>query len=153
MQRQNFAHYVDFLNRNGIDHIYREGRQNQPAPFDLKLKQTPKIPPLGSITRQPPAEIALQLHTYHTHQEESWQKRLEKARAKAAKLESRVEKLEQQQRTLEQQNQHLSRQLETKEEQLKKQEKLLNCRSVRWALRLRTLVLKLRRALRRKRQK
>ena len=39
--RQRFEHYVDFLNRNGLEHIWRGGDAPQDAPFDIAMRRVP----------------------------------------------------------------------------------------------------------------
>ena len=41
-----FAHYVDFLNANGLDHIFKNGGSVQDAPYDQRVAQLNLAPPV-----------------------------------------------------------------------------------------------------------
>lgn len=43
---QRFAHFVDFLNANGLDHIYRDGGSVKDAPYDQRVAQLTQAPPV-----------------------------------------------------------------------------------------------------------
>lgn len=47
--KANFEHYVDFLDKNGLDHIYKNGNNPEVSPLDLRLKQIALQPPISSV--------------------------------------------------------------------------------------------------------
>ncbi|MFJ8263045.1 polysaccharide pyruvyl transferase family protein [Rummeliibacillus sp. NPDC094406] len=49
-QGANFDRYIDFLNLNNIDHIYKDGNQPARVPFDDALAKIDLQPPLEPIT-------------------------------------------------------------------------------------------------------
>ena len=49
-QAANFDRFIDFLNKNNIDHIYKEGYQPSHIPFNDKLSNVHLLPPLEPLT-------------------------------------------------------------------------------------------------------
>ena len=60
---RNFAHYVDFLDENGLAHIYHG--ENAETPHDRKAAAAAQLPPLIPITRADRPEIARRLSRFH----------------------------------------------------------------------------------------
>lgn len=51
-QAKNFDHYIDFLNKNKIDHIYKDDINRKTCPFDeaiAKIKFQPAVVPLNAL--------------------------------------------------------------------------------------------------------
>jgi hypothetical protein len=63
-QGQNFDHYLDFLNRNKIDHIYKDGVKPARVPLDEKMKTAELLPPIAPISACGPLEIADRMEKY-----------------------------------------------------------------------------------------
>lgn len=51
-----FARFVDFLDRNGLEHIYGNGGSVQNAPYDLRLQQIAQAPAIYPRTPLSPAQ-------------------------------------------------------------------------------------------------
>ena len=60
---RNFAHYVDFLDENGLAHIYH--KEAGETAHDRKAAAARQLPPLIPLTRTDPAETARRLRRYH----------------------------------------------------------------------------------------
>lgn len=52
---QRFRHFVDFLNANGLDHIYRESLTPEDVPFDRAIAE---LPEWGRVQYQRPISLA-----------------------------------------------------------------------------------------------
>lgn len=62
--RRRFDHFVDFLNRNGVPHIYRETPDPETVPFDEAMKRVPA----GGVVRRgclSAPEVALRLMKHY----------------------------------------------------------------------------------------
>ncbi len=58
-QRENFDRYIDFLDKNGVDHIYKTDRNRKTAPFDEVIKKIcflPGVSPIGCVTLKEQSE-------------------------------------------------------------------------------------------------
>lgn len=53
---QRFGHFVDFLNCNGIEHIYARGGSVQDAPYDRRLAKVNLAPPVTANLSMTPAQ-------------------------------------------------------------------------------------------------
>lgn len=53
---QRFWHFVDFLNANGLPHIYQD-KNRTVVPFDEKIKNIEFEGPIHSLTTCPPNEM------------------------------------------------------------------------------------------------
>ncbi|AZV49451.1 polysaccharide pyruvyl transferase family protein [Bacillus halotolerans] len=49
-QAQNFDHFISFLNKNELDHIYKEKMIPDTVPFDEKLSSTKLLPPVTTVS-------------------------------------------------------------------------------------------------------
>lgn len=63
---QRFAHYVDFLNENGLEHVYDGRSMEEGLPFDRKLEERKPYPPIHSLFTRPYEEQAEILSWYDT---------------------------------------------------------------------------------------
>lgn len=63
--RRNFEHYVDFLNENGLSHIYGTESCVRETSHDRKVAAVRHLPPLLPITQVSGAEAARRLTRYH----------------------------------------------------------------------------------------
>ncbi len=48
-QAANFDNYIDFLNKNGVNHIYEQDKNRKDAPFDALVSKVEKLPPVTPI--------------------------------------------------------------------------------------------------------
>lgn len=62
---QRFAHYADFLEQNGLKHIYMEGAGYGISPFDEKIAKIPQNGPLKPLNRLPLKAQTSRLQTYY----------------------------------------------------------------------------------------
>ncbi|PTX53722.1 polysaccharide pyruvyl transferase WcaK-like protein [Melghirimyces profundicolus] len=114
-QAQNFDHFVNFLNKNNLDHIYKEDLDPSNVPFDKKIKTVDPLPPVTPISGLSMEEIVERWETYHRIEE-----------AKKAKRGKKVKELE--------------KKLAEKDKKIKKMQGTLNRKSVRLALKTANLL-------------
>jgi len=62
---QRFTHYLNFLERNGLTHIYMEGDGYSISPFDEKMAAIPLNGPLKSLNQLPLKEQTVRLQAYY----------------------------------------------------------------------------------------
>ncbi|MCQ2507629.1 MAG: polysaccharide pyruvyl transferase family protein [Dorea sp.] len=106
-QAENFDRYVDFLNINGLDHIYKEDLNRTVAPVDLIMDQR-DYPVPDSILHVDNAEAIRRFNSaYYKAKKEVGKFKGQANRAKKELAES--QKI---QRTLEKENERLKRELE-----------------------------------------
>ena len=55
--RKNFLHYIHFLDRCGLDHIYKGGDVPDTCPFDSIISKVPKAEPVKPVTAIPWDEL------------------------------------------------------------------------------------------------
>lgn len=60
-QAQNFDHYIDFLNKNNLEHIYKDDIHRTTAPLDELMNQVEHYAPILPIVSCSPTEIAKRL--------------------------------------------------------------------------------------------
>ncbi|MDM5340096.1 polysaccharide pyruvyl transferase family protein [Fictibacillus enclensis] len=117
-QGKNFDHYIDFLNKNNLDHIYKETLTPASVPLDKKLDQIklrPR-PPIGTITGCTKEEMVQRWESYYP-----------KVNAKEeAKAEQTKKKL--------------NAKISEKDKIIKKQRGTLNRKSVKLALKVANIV-------------
>ena len=68
-QRENFDRYIDFLDKNGIDHIYKSDRDRKTAPFDEAIKKIDFASGVGPICAASLKEQSKRLDIYNAYQE------------------------------------------------------------------------------------
>lgn len=49
-QGRNFDNYINFLNKNNLDHIYKEGNKPKKIPLDEKISNVQLFPPISPIS-------------------------------------------------------------------------------------------------------
>lgn len=89
-QAQNFDHFVNFLNKNNLDHIYKENPHPTKVPFDEKLKTVDPLPPVTPISGLSLEEIVKRWENYYLVEKER-NKEIEK---KLAQKDEKIEKLQ-----------------------------------------------------------
>lgn len=88
-QEENFRHFLSFLDRNQIPHIYKDGAAPAVIPYEERLKQTPMLPPVTTIADCSFEEIIERLNQYFP----LYDKQLQPLKKDKAKLQNEVEKL------------------------------------------------------------
>lgn len=99
---KNFEHYVDFLDANGLDHIYKNGEDPEEAPLDRKVAQTELLSPLETIKSCSFEELVERWDSFYPSDErktEKLKKEVRDLRKKTKDLEAKVKKLEEAQNT------------------------------------------------------
>lgn len=79
---KNFEHYVEFLDKNGLEHIYKNGAEPLEAPLDRKVAEAELLPPLETISSCTKEEVF-----------DRWQKYYPEADARTEKVKSEVKRL------------------------------------------------------------
>lgn len=88
---RNFDHYIDFLDKNNLDHIYKNNRNRKDAPYD-ELVATISYP--GMVTAAntcSPAEHIERLNLYYPQLENQMQKELKRTRKRVVKYQEKLE--------------------------------------------------------------
>lgn len=62
-QAENFDRFIDFLDLNGLDHIYKEDRNRKDAPVDQRMQEI-EYPEVTSILNCTAEEAAIRFNTY-----------------------------------------------------------------------------------------
>ncbi len=111
LQAQNFDHYIDFLNKNNLDHIYKDDIQRTTAPLDELMNQIEHYPPILPIVSCPPTEIAKRLTDSSKREGSrlcSLSEETKKLRENAKADKSTIDKLKKETEQLKKNNQTLS---------------------------------------------
>ncbi len=66
----NFRHFLEFLDSNGVRHIYRDQDYVEESPFDQKIKTIAFRGPFDAFPVVPPEEQARRLAQYYAYQED-----------------------------------------------------------------------------------
>ncbi|TWT27852.1 polysaccharide pyruvyl transferase family protein [Planomicrobium sp. CPCC 101110] len=66
---KNFDHYIDFLNKNGLDHIYKETLYPAIVPLEEKIAKIRLQEPVSPITGVTTEEIVRRLETFYPLEE------------------------------------------------------------------------------------
>lgn len=69
-QQRNFDHFISFLNKNGLNHIYEDDMNRKSAPLDDVLKTASILPPVESILECPHNEARRRMQ--EVTEESSW---------------------------------------------------------------------------------
>ena len=86
---QRFEHYIDFLDKNGLDHIYKNGQHPVETPLDRKLKELELYPAIETINGCQKEELFDRMKKYYTLED-----------ARKDKLTKEVKKLRKEKREL-----------------------------------------------------
>ena len=106
VHEKNFEHYIEFLDKNGLDHIYKDGMHPTEAPLDKKVAQVELLPPLEPISGCTKEEVI-----------ERWQRYYPEAEARTERMKGEVKKLRTRTKTLEKQYKTAKTELQTSENQ------------------------------------
>lgn len=125
-QAKNFDNFINFLDKNDIDHIYKDSLTPEKVPFDEKLAQTELLPPLTPISGCSLEEMVERFEKYYPQEEERNAKALKAQKDKVAAKDKTIKDLQ--------------NKLAKKEKTIKKQQGTLNRKAVRVALKTANLV-------------
>ena len=64
-QAENFDHYIDFLNKNNLDHIYKKKMKPKQVPLDKELKKIKLREPIKTISGISTKEMAERWEAYY----------------------------------------------------------------------------------------
>lgn len=78
-----FEHYVDFLNKNGLEHIFKDGVNPDEAPLDKKMKELDLYEPIKSIRNCSLDEMIERWNNYYP----TYNRNLAKMKERALKAE------------------------------------------------------------------
>lgn len=139
--KDNFRHYVEFLNKLGVRHIYEKDSSGQGI-MDSLVRECGWTAPLESITNASKKEMAERLQFYH-----SWAKR--NSEKKQEQLTKKQEELKLNIQMHDKKIKELDELLKAKEKIIKDQEKIvedqsrqLNYKSIRATMKVRNAVAK-----------
>ncbi len=94
---KNFERYVDFLDKNNLDHIFKNGQDPEESPLDRRVKETNLLPPLETIQSCSFEEMVARWQSFYPAEErrnEKLKKELKELRIKKKELEAEVKKLQ-----------------------------------------------------------
>lgn len=91
-QGQNFDHFIDFLNKNNIDHIYKDGPTPETVPLDDRLKEVNLEQPVIPISGCSTEEIAKRLESYSSMMKKKNANKLSAKNKEIKKLQSEIKK-------------------------------------------------------------
>lgn len=83
-QAKNFDNYINFLDKNGLDHIYKETNHPERVPFDEKIAQVQHQPPVTPISGCSLEEMVDRLEKYYPLAEEKNAKAIRNEKNKVA---------------------------------------------------------------------
>lgn len=119
-QGENFDHFISFLDKNNLDHIYKKGSNPSMVPFDERLSEIQHRPALTPISGCTLEEMVERWEKFYPLEEAKLKRNQNKQKKKISnqnkKLKSREEKIKSQ------------------EKQIKRYEAILNRKSVKLAL-------------------
>ncbi|MDK2809147.1 MAG: hypothetical protein PWP24_1884 [Clostridiales bacterium] len=98
--KKNFEHYVDFLDKNGMDHIYKEYKMPVEAPLTRRLKEVTLQPPVTSVRNISFDEMAARLQEVCIPLD----KKMDKLKSENVKLRAQISGLERESKQLKEEN-------------------------------------------------
>lgn len=93
-QQRNFDNFIDFLNKNNLNHIYKESYNPTTVPLDEKLKQVEFKQPVTPISGCSPEEMAKRLENYYAIEREKKEMLEENLKNKLKQKNKRIQYLE-----------------------------------------------------------
>lgn len=93
VQGSNFDKFISFLDRNGIDHIYKNGLNPINVPLDNQLKNVNLLPPILPITTCSKEELVDRFSTYYPELEKRNNKKDADLKNKAKNAETKLKTL------------------------------------------------------------
>ena len=136
-QKKNFEHYIDFLDKNDIEHIYRR-KYNEQNPFEQKMRKVQLSPALISITQSDASEVARRLDWFSEMQ----QKKMDDLRKIKGELQKEKDSLEKEFLKAEEKLKQLEIEKEEQKKIIKDQERKLNYKSIKVTMKIRDGVAK-----------
>ena len=128
--KENFNHYIEFLEKNGLNHIFKEESAPKETPFDIRMKGIKYEPGVTTIFGCEKEEIAKRQDIY---MQSVWEKTriLEKENKRVLKKYKDILKKNDDEIIRE-----LNGRLEKSNQKLREQEKILNSKTVQMAMKL-----------------
>ncbi|MFA9464323.1 MAG: polysaccharide pyruvyl transferase family protein [Velocimicrobium sp.] len=114
--KKNFDHYVDFLDKNGLDHIYKNGNDPKESPLERKIKELDLQAPISSVRNCSFEEMAKRLYEICPPLE----KKRDNLKSENVKLKSKISNLERDKKSIKMMNTRLKK--ENKEMEAAKNE-------------------------------
>ena len=102
-QGANFDHYIDFLNKNNIDHIYKNTLEPSVVPLDEALSKVELLEPIGPVSGCSMEEMVQRWETYYP------KVRAAEKNADKKKIEALEEKIAKKDKIIKQQKGNLNR--------------------------------------------
>ncbi|MEG2775155.1 MAG: polysaccharide pyruvyl transferase family protein [Acetivibrio sp.] len=96
--KKNFQHYLDFLDKNGLDHIYKNGANPKVAPLEKRLEKITLQPPVSSVIHCNFYEAAQRLEEISIPLD----KKRDSLKAETVKLKGQITQLERENKNLKQ---------------------------------------------------
>lgn len=106
--KKNFEHYIDFLDKNGLDHIYKDGKCPDEAPLERKLKEIKLQPGISSVRNCSFEEMADRLFEIYIPLE----KKSTNLKSENTKLKGNISNLERKNKALGDENKTLKKENE-----------------------------------------
>lgn len=93
-QAKNFDNFIAFLNKNNLDHIYKDSLTPTQIPLEDKLSKIQQQPPINPISGCNIEEIILRLEKYSSLEDQKFKKKEKALKNKIAKKDKRIKYLE-----------------------------------------------------------
>ncbi|WP_053218160.1 polysaccharide pyruvyl transferase family protein [Virgibacillus senegalensis] len=91
-QGKNFDHFIDFLNKNKLEHIYQDGVSPQIVPLDEQLAKIQLHPPIVPVSGCTLEEMVQRWEDYYPKAEERQAKKLKKQKSQLAEKNKIIKK-------------------------------------------------------------
>ncbi len=112
--KKNFDHYIDFLDKNGLDHIYKNGNIPDEAPLERRLKEIQLQPPISSVRNCSFDEMAERLYEVSIPID----KKIDRIKSENVKLKAKIKNLERENTSLNSENTKIEKEKNKAEEKL-----------------------------------
>lgn len=89
-QRKNFSHYIDFLNKNNLNHIYKKDINRKDAPYDTLITSISYPEMITSAATCSTAERLLRMDSYYPRLDKLLQEELKETRKKATRYAEKL---------------------------------------------------------------
>lgn len=112
--KANFEHYVDFLDKNGLDHIYKDGAMPQEAPLERRIKEINLQPPIESVIHLNFEQMAARMNEVCPPLD----KKRESLKSETVKLKGKLSNQERELEALKEENKKLRKEIEEAQKKL-----------------------------------
>ncbi|WP_337017997.1 polysaccharide pyruvyl transferase family protein [Oceanobacillus massiliensis] len=93
VQADNFDNFIDFLDKNNLDHIYKDDMYPTTIPLDEKLAEIELMSPLSTISGISLEEMVERFEQYYPMEEEKTNKKLKAQKDKLAEKDKKIKHL------------------------------------------------------------